>query len=181
MSTVHTNKVRSLPAKHVIATLMREHDHVLKQLDELERLVAQAPRGIHAIEELVGIEAIAQSLIALEPHHQREERVLFPALRQRGVQGPPSVMEQEHVHMRELKHALLDKSTKMLETGESLWEDVERLSGALAQELREHIYKENEVLYPLALERIPDDVIWEQLRVECDAIGYCCGAGQGSE
>jgi DUF438 domain-containing protein len=40
--------------------------------------------------------------------------------------------------------------------------------------LRDHIFKENNVLYPAALEVIEDESVWTRLKQECDKIGYCC-------
>jgi hypothetical protein len=40
--------------------------------------------------------------------------------------------------------------------------------------LREHIAKEDGVLYPLALRVIREPSTWAELRARCDAIGYCC-------
>ena len=44
----------------------------------------------------------------------------------------------------------------------------------LAPTLREHIFKENNILYPTALEVIDNTEVWVRLKGECDKIGYCC-------
>ena len=33
---------------------------------------------------------------------------------------------------------------------------------------------ENDILYPLSLEVIPEEVVWQEMKKECDEIGYCC-------
>jgi hypothetical protein len=40
--------------------------------------------------------------------------------------------------------------------------------------LRAHIEKENNILYPMALQCITDDKKWEEMKIKCDDIGYCC-------
>jgi len=40
--------------------------------------------------------------------------------------------------------------------------------------LREHISKENDILYPISLEVIPEEIVWQNMKKECDKIGYCC-------
>ena len=45
--------------------------------------------------------------------------------------------------------------------------------GTLAAMLRDHIHKENEVLYPMALSVIEAGA-WEQLNRQADKIGACC-------
>ena len=44
----------------------------------------------------------------------------------------------------------------------------------LIPSLREHIFKENNILYPTALEAIDDAQVWVQLKRDCDRVGYCC-------
>ncbi len=34
--------------------------------------------------------------------------------------------------------------------------------------------KENEILYPMALEVIKEKEIWQKMKVTADKIGYCC-------
>ncbi|MEK7279398.1 MAG: hypothetical protein AAB090_01970 [Nitrospirota bacterium] len=40
--------------------------------------------------------------------------------------------------------------------------------------LRDHIFKENNILYPMALQVIQDKNSWDKLKSACDKIGYCC-------
>jgi hypothetical protein len=44
---------------------------------------------------------------------------------------------------------------------------------ALVGMLREHIAKEDNVLYPMAVRVIRDPAVWAELRRRCDEIGYC--------
>ena len=39
---------------------------------------------------------------------------------------------------------------------------------------RDHIFKENNILYPTSLEVIQDADTWQKLKDACDKIGYCC-------
>ena len=40
--------------------------------------------------------------------------------------------------------------------------------------LRDHIFKENNILYPTALEVIKENSVWKKMKDDCDKIGYCC-------
>ena len=40
--------------------------------------------------------------------------------------------------------------------------------------MRDHIFKENNILYPTAVEIIDDESVWEQMHHDADKIGYCC-------
>ncbi|HLF85906.1 MAG TPA: hypothetical protein VI584_02375 [Nitrospiria bacterium] len=40
--------------------------------------------------------------------------------------------------------------------------------------LRDHIFKENNILCPMALQVIPEKNSWDKMKAECDKIEYCC-------
>ena len=97
---------------HVIKTMFTEHEHILTILDELQIIGEQLTSQDHSNNEklLLQINQLSIKLISAEPHHQREEDVLFPTLETRGIIGPPQVMKQEHVVIREMKHHLKRKT-----------------------------------------------------------------------
>ena len=45
----------------------------------------------------------------------------------------------------------------------------------MAKNLDEHIYKEDNILYPMSLKTLKKDE-WKGVRKKFDAIGYCCFA-----
>lgn len=160
-----------LPPDHVLAVLMDEHVRILAQLDQLERLAADLPSAGGMV--FARIESIGHQLLAAEPHHQREEQVLFPALRERGIDGPPNVMEAEHVELRALKHQIVDLAAKSTMGDTLAIQPLRAAAHALVSTLRAHIEKEDSILYPMAFATIPDHD-WTGLSARCDAIGYCC-------
>ena len=52
-------------------------------------------------------------------------------------------------------------------------ERLDQLAKELVYELKDHIFKENYILYPTALEAIESADKWKEMRVKCDEIGYC--------
>lgn len=164
----------SLPDEHPVATLLDEHQMILGHLAQLEELVSDGCDARPARAALEQLERLASHLIGVEPHHQREEQVLFPALQECGVHGPPEVMTSEHVRLRALKHALADLLRRQLAGEEKLWAETRATAETLIGMLREHIAKEDGVLYPLALRVLREPAVWAELRARCDAIGYCC-------
>jgi len=160
-----------LPAGHVLATLMDEHANMLGLLDQLAGLAAKLPAEGSMV--FARIESLGRQLLSAEPHHQREERVLFPALRERGITGPPDAMTNEHVGLRALKHEVVDLAAKAT-MGERVDDSLRQAVGELVDMLRNHIAKEDGILYPMALETIPEPE-WTGLKQQCDAVGYCCG------
>lgn len=163
---------------HVIHTLVSEHEMILHFLDELEKLNQAAQKMASYSsnkDEVKKLMHIAEHLIGAEPHHQREEEVLFPEVEERGVSGPPQVMKMEHEDLRRRKHELMEIS----EMADKLdFNTFRRRLDATARfivaTLRDHIFKENNILYPMALQVIPDKNSWDKMKTECDKIGYCC-------
>jgi len=89
--------------------------------------------------------------------------------------GPPMVMREEHKQLRPRKRELreLVEGVDRHEFGD-FKRRLNDLAGFIVPTLREHIYKENNILYPAALQVIDDDRIWQKLKDECDSVGYCC-------
>ncbi len=169
-------KFAFLPKGHPIRTLAAEHARFLEILDDLERLASRieaAPSFASIADDLAAFQASVELLIAGAPHDDREERVLFARLGERGIVGAPVAMAREHDVLREQKRALLEA---VRQPGDDLAAFKRRLATLLGAHLvssREHMYKEEAVLFPYALRVIESDSAWEEIRVECDAIGYC--------
>jgi DUF438 domain-containing protein len=163
---------------HPIDTLVREHAAILGLLDELESLtraleLAPGPR-IHP-KDAERLAWLAQHLLAADPHHRREEEVLFPELETRGLYGPPRAMVYEHRELAQFERALqtISSDARSLDL-DVLRTRLREVASPLVTLLRSHIQKENEILYPMALQAIDDDETWTRLRLEGDSIGYCC-------
>jgi hypothetical protein len=168
-----------LPKGHIISTLVSEHDVILGFLEQLQ----QVNESIQRMDEYPGpteefrkLAHISEHPVETERHHQREEDVLFPELEARGVYGPPAVMRQEHSELRPRKHELKEIVDRVGEGDFSAFKDrLDELVGFIVPTLRDHILKENNILYPTALQVIgSDDEVWQRLKAECDDIGYCC-------
>jgi DUF438 domain-containing protein len=163
----------ALSIEHPLAVLADEHTHVLGELSRLELALASAHPSADDLRVCAEVSAF---LLQVEPHHLREERVLFPALRERGIDGPPTVMEAEHVAIRRAKERLRAAAVELLARSKPpprAWEELCCAAVPLIAALRGHIAKEDAILYPLA-QRAIEPSAWGDLRKRCDAIGYCC-------
>jgi len=168
----------NLPVGHMIDTLQKEHEKILSFLDKLEAANQriQKMKSYQAEDkEWQELKHITEHLIDAEPHHQREEQILFPSLKKRGVFGPPQVMLQEHEELRKHKHEL---ERLVNEAGAIDFNDLKKQLDAIAKflvfNLRDHIFKENNILYPTALEVITESGAWQEMKIAADKIGYCC-------
>lgn len=176
-----------LPAGHVLDTLYKEHVEILEFLRRLDEVAARlATRETHdpADPDHALLRHLAAHLVSAEKHHAREEDVLFPELEKRGIDGPPRIMRLEHNEFRPRKHRLLELAEelggangKITPAGPAFIarrDEAVELARFIVFNLREHIFKEDNILYPTALQAIQDERLWADLKRRCDAIGYCC-------
>ncbi len=162
---------------HPVHTLMEEHRVIQDNLRELKALVGRI-RDRDSFESLGDdrekLKELAHHLVEAESHHQREEEVLFPLLEAHDVIEPPKIMRMDHDEFRAKKKEL---SRLAHNPGDMPFEQyrarVVELGGYLAGELDSHIFKEDNILYQIALQVLTDEE-WEKVKRECDKIGYCC-------
>ena len=132
--------------------LKRDHELILEALDLLETLIARAAAGSPIPAEKARDLLDFFRTFADDYHHLKEETSLFPALESAGLAAPVSVMLSEHDEGRDLLH-LLEKSIGGLSLPTPRMDPAGSLAERYINLLREHIHKENDVLFRLA-ERI---------------------------
>lgn len=178
MSSDGADKLKaSLPPGHVIHTLLSEHEMILGFLDKLEDVTSEIQKMAtykNGAEEFDLLKHIAEHLNDAEAHHKREEDVLFVALEDKGLSGPPQVMRMEHVELRGYKKDLQTLANEPPGNFDQFKKKLNTTANLITTMLRDHIFKENNILYPAALDVIPDEDVWAKLKAECDKIGYCC-------
>jgi len=137
---------------HPIQSLMDEHQTILRALASLEALLGpdHAEEPTDTLRECVDfLRTYADRL-----HHGKEEALLFPALERRGMpaeHGPTAAMRHEHEQGR----ALVGRMAVALEA-EPVDRDAVREAGlAFVALLRDHIAKEDHVLFPMAERTLP--------------------------
>lgn len=129
--------------------LENDHEHILHLIDVMERISGIQQPDIGHLESIV--EIIRN--FADGTHHAKEENILFPLLAERGFslsQGPVAVMLHEHEQGRNYVRGI-DENIQLYKKG-----DLAALSGIYqnmnnyADLLRNHIAKENNVLFKMA-------------------------------
>lgn len=174
--TLEKEKVEVQPG-HPIHTFMEEHKIILGFLEKLKTSVErikQAKSFDSIGEEMEQLRNIAEHLMEVEKHNVREENVLFPFLEKHGISEPPAIMWSEHNELREKKkrfHELVDKYETM--SFKDFVRQIEEVTAFITDMLSSHIYKENNILYPVGLRTITEGE-WKEIRKECDELGYCC-------
>jgi regulator of cell morphogenesis and NO signaling len=159
------------PAELVDHLVAVHHAYLHTELGRLDALVEKVV-GVHGDRhpELHDVRGVYQELRAdLEPHLAKEERVLFPMIRELvnatvrpdfqcgSLQNPISVLMTEHDRVGELL-STLRALTNGYETPDDGCASYRALSDGLAEleaDTHLHVHKENNVLFPavVALER----------------------------
>ena len=170
-------KRQEVSAPHPIHTLMREHEIIVDYLKKLDALVDRlAGAGSYAEmgQDFDTLKDIAHHLAEAEKHHQREEEALFPQMEAHDVVEPPQIMKLEHVEFRKRKHALNDLAHDAQAVAFPEYKaKVTEYGRYLAKELESHIFKEDNILYQIALQVLTPEE-WRIVKEKCDKIGYCC-------
>lgn len=109
--------------------------------------------------------AILDRLGALDNHYQRKENQLFPLLERHGVTGPSQVMWGVHDQIRKALKSVREAAERQDATAFA-----ER-AAPLARDMVEMIYKEEKILFPMALETL-SDAEWAEVRRGEDELGY---------
>lgn len=143
---------------NAVEILYEEHDHILTMLNILEKIVDQAENTGHLDPSHIGKVVIFLKGYADGCHHGKEEDMLFPALVDAGIpreNGPVEVMLHEHTVGREFI-AGMSQSLEGYKAGTpSMLEGIMANARNYIDLLRNHIAKENRILFPMA-ERVLD-------------------------
>lgn len=110
-------------------------------------------------------------LLDLDKHYSRKENLLFPYLEKYGIYGPTKVMwgvdDNIRRMIKEAKASLSAYSGNAAEVGVQLTE--------IIKEVNEMIFKEENILLPMALDKLTEDE-WVKIAQESDEIGFCLTA-----
>lgn len=153
-----------MPAGHPVHTARlenREFEKLARTLSGLARELGKASLK----EKAPALEKTLSSLSLVEKHYLRKEHELFPRLEKHGVTAPPQVMWAVHDQVR----ALL-KETKGLLEKTSVKEFSEK-ARKLSATVLDMVYKEEQILFPMALEHLSSQE-WLEIKRGEDEIGY---------
>jgi hemerythrin-like domain-containing protein len=138
--------------------LMDEHQLILTVLDSLEEGAERLDSGKSIDPEFFFDAAEFVSGFADKCHHGKEEDILFVAMTATYMpqdSGPVAVMLAEHDEGRQYTAGFRSAAEKMKEGDATAAADVVRNVYDYVNLLREHINKEDNVLYPMAEQIIP--------------------------
>jgi DUF438 domain-containing protein len=148
--------VPGLPAGHPVHTYMLENRAAEKIILKLQ--------AIHDIrKEKDALVSGLKELSKIDLHYTRKENQLFPILEAHGISGPSKVMWSLHDDIRKMLRGASDATV----AGTVSIDALKTLFGTL----NDMIYKEEHILFPMALETLGDSD-WAKVRAGEEEIGF---------
>jgi len=144
---------------HPLSLLKRENR-------EIGALTARLREGVlkgDAVSVAAGLERLKQ----VAGHYTLKEIVLFPYLEKHGFPGPSRVMWAKHDEVRGMLKQATDPSQRSAETLHRLLDEVDGM-----------IFKEENILFPAALERI-SPAEWVEIYKAAEGVGFPFLPGHG--
>jgi len=165
-----------VPDGHPLCILIEEHKAMLQLAEKLSVIAGKMEKVSgkdYVAEELHDLEHVSANFMDSEKHYLREENVLFPTLEKHGITEPPAIMWMEHNEIREKKKQLNRLVETIDDIGfQSFKEQARETAKSLNNLLTNHFRKENNILFPTALQVITNEE-WDQTKEEFNEIGYC--------
>jgi hypothetical protein len=148
--------VPGLPAGHPVHTFMLENracEGILKEAEAISDYAGQK-------DALLGV---LDRLALIDTHYVRKENQLFPILETKGITGPSKVMWALHDDIR----GFMKDVRKRVTDGNMEKVAVE----ALSKMVGDMIYKEEHILFPMALETLSEEE-WAKVAKGEEEVGY---------
>lgn len=160
---------------HPLETMKRENEavqgvvqEIRSQLEEIRSMNDRDPAG----DQLGVLRERFNELMDVEKHYQRKENLLFSCLERHGMTGPSKVMWGKDDEVRELLKAF-GESLQQTEASAGDWKIVaESVAEPALAAVEEMIFKESEILFPMAMQTLTPDE-WGEIFNQSPEYGWC--------
>jgi uncharacterized protein len=154
---------------HPVDTFRRENE-------ALQASIAKARTAIKDLQSLeanysTSLSALRQSvneLMDIDKHYQRKEHALFSLLERHGIAGPSKVMWAKDDDVR----ASLKQTQEALRTATAPFQGIVAIANKAFAALEEMIYKEENILFPMALQTLTENE-WAEVWAASPKYGWC--------
>ena len=172
------NKLRDkLPINHIVRKILAEHDMLRcfladfsDTVDKMLEMNALADTN----SEFMKLTHIVEHLNAMEEHIEREEDIVFPYLKKFGWDNLCRSSHNDHVYIKIAINDLVNLvGTYTPRRFGDFKVRIKSINKYLCTTMAEHLFQEDNILYPIALKVIDDDKVWEEMKTVCEEIGYC--------
>jgi uncharacterized protein len=164
-----------LPSGHPVDTLRRENEALRGAVARMRaaiRAVAALPETSAAERELPAWQQAYNDVMDVEKHYQRKEHLVFSCLERHGITGPSKVMWGKDDEVRALLKSLGEALAVQGATAGEWKIVIQAVAEPALTALEEMIYKEENILFPMALNALTDDE-WGEIWQQTPEYGYC--------
>ena len=152
---------------HPIYTLKKENEAISKLIDEDIKKHLEAFLKEDSKENITALIGDINLLWDIDKHYSRKENLIFPYLEKYGITAPPKVMwgvdDEIRAKIKDIKLSLKN----YVGNREKLAEDL----NAASHQIKEMIFKEESILFPMALETLTEDE-WISIYKDSNEIGF---------
>jgi len=167
-----------LPANHIVRIILAEHEMMLcflADLEELDSEIQQLSSCSPASVEMRKLVHIVAHLAVACDHEYREAEVVFPELSRYGYYGPQEIIKVDHAGLDSCKRELIELTQSRPETTPFAKFKLHLHTAVkyMVPMMRQEIFTEDNILYPVAIEVITNQNVWDRIKAHCEQIGYC--------
>jgi DUF438 domain-containing protein len=166
---------KTVPPGHPVDTFRRENEALRETIGHMQSAMAEirtADAGADVAPVLLRWRTALNELMDIEKHYQRKEHLLFSGLERHGITGPSKVMWGKDDEIRAQLKAL---GTCLARPGAKLadWQTIAATAGqAAVSAVKEMIYKEEQILLPMALQTLTEEE-WAEIWTSSPRYGWC--------
>lgn len=171
---IDLNLSKIIPPGHPIDVFKNENKAINDVCEKIEYILKQAYREkTVSLNTIMSLKAEFNLLQDIDKHYKRKEYLVFPFLEKKEITGPPTVMWGKHDEIR----AKIKNAQVALEIDSELDSDSFKLIVDLALKpatdgIKDMIYKENEILFPMCGDVILESE-WYEIHQQTNEYGYC--------
>ncbi len=167
----------NLSPDHPVRRVLAEHEMFecfLADLEEVNLLLQDVNDLTELSSEFRRLEHITGHLQAIDVHNQREDDLIFPVLANYPCKSICMVLEKSHWRIKNMV-GNLTMAVNNFKNFEPVQFKIQinALSSAIVPIMREHIFQEDNILYPVALDVLKDERIWWRIKQLGEEMGYC--------
>ncbi len=168
---------KKLSANHVLQKVLAEHQLIMCFMTDLEEVtdkILKKENLTDTCREYMKFAHIIEHMDAMSEHIDREEDIIFFYLRKQGWTSLCKVVKNEHVYLKIAVNDLIRLlGTFRNDSTADLKAKLLSLTKYLSKSVRDHIFQEEAIVFPIALNIIKDQNVWEHIRTVCEEIDYC--------
>jgi uncharacterized protein len=153
---------------HPVYLFKLENREIEKLTGKLKELASESRTDPEAA--LQELHKVLEQLKGVETHYVRKEQLLFPYLERQGFMGPSKVMwgkDNEIRDMLKAAHAAISSARSK----DTLAAFLENSVSPLIAEVEGMVFKEENILFPAAMEKL-SAAEWVEILKESDDVGY---------